>query len=211
MSTDSHKDAKAQAKAAKAYAKATRPWFKKKRFWALGLILIVALSSMFGGKDSKTDTATTTTAATTAAAAAPADVDAAKAEVSKAADSVKSELAKATEKTQEAAAPAEPALVVSANKLLDDLDSNALKASQTYKGKLVTVTGNLENIDASGKYFSIGRTDGEITITSVQVYINDDQKNTVANLNKGQKVTVTGHMKDVGEILGYSLDADSIK
>ena len=60
---DTHKEAKAQAKAAKAYAKASRPWFKKKRVWLLGVIVLAAISSSMGGGDKSSDSSSSETAA----------------------------------------------------------------------------------------------------------------------------------------------------
>jgi hypothetical protein len=52
---NSHKDAKAQAKAAKAHAKAMRPWYKKKRFILplilLVLVIAIAAASSGGSED----------------------------------------------------------------------------------------------------------------------------------------------------------------
>ncbi len=87
--TETHKDAKAQAKAAKAYAKATRPWFKKKRFWALGLLVLLVIASQLGSdkNESKPTTSTADTKAATAEkpAAEVKNVEAAKEEAQKAA------------------------------------------------------------------------------------------------------------------------------
>lgn len=60
MSTDKnqdpHRNAVADAKAAKAYAKATRPWYKKKRWWAVGLVLVIAMATAVGGGGDDGDT-----------------------------------------------------------------------------------------------------------------------------------------------------------
>jgi hypothetical protein len=103
---------------------------------------------------------------------------------------------------------AEPAIEVTAKTLIDDLEENALSAKTKYDGKTVIVTGELSNIDASGDYFSI--TGGEFTFTSVRIDIDEDLVATVSAFKKGQMVTVTGTVTDVGEILGYSIDAISI-
>lgn len=103
----------------------------------------------------------------------------------------------------------EVAIVVTAQKMIEDLEANALAASTTYEGKRVTVTGKVGNIDASGDYFSIEGTD-EFSFTNVQIFINDDQVSTVSGYTAGQEVTVTGTVTEVGEILGYSIDAESL-
>ena len=93
--------------------------------------------------------------------------------------------------------------------LISDLKSNALKANQTYKGKYLQVTGYVSNIDAQGNYFSIKGTD-EWDFTNIQIFINKDQATQVANFEKGQAVTVKVMVKDVGELLGYSMDLKEI-
>jgi hypothetical protein len=115
--------------------------------------------------------------------------------------------APAVKQEQPKAAP----IVVTADKLMEDLKGNALNASNTYKGKYVEVTGKLSNIDSNGKYFDIAPMNDQFAIIGVQCYITEDQKVAVAKLSKDQKVTVTGTMTDVGEVLGYSLKVESIK
>lgn len=95
--------------------------------------------------------------------------------------------------------------------MMSDLDSNAMGASDKYKGKYLEITGNLSNIDASGKYISL-TADGDFEIIGVQCNIkNDEQKSKVASLAKGDKVTLKGKCTDVGEVLGYSFDIDEIE
>lgn len=112
--------------------------------------------------------------------------------------------------TKEEAAPIEYT-AVSVNDMMSDLDSNAMGASDKYKGKYLEITGNLSNIDASGKYISL-TADGDFEIIGVQCNIkNDEQKSKVASLTKGDTVTLKGKCTDVGEVLGYSLDIDEIE
>ena len=86
---------------------------------------------------------------------------------------------------------------------MSQLDSNAMGASDKYKGKYLEITGKLSNIDAAGKY---------IDLIGVQCYIkNDDQKSKIASMSKGDTVTLKGKCTDVGEVLGYSLDIEEIE
>lgn len=102
-------------------------------------------------------------------------------------------------------------IVVTKQELSDALDANALKASDTYKGKYVEVSGYLGNIDSDGKYIDITAGDGDFTFTNVQCYIkNDDQKAIIMEMNSGDPLTIRGKCKDVGEILGYSIDIEEI-
>ena len=103
----------------------------------------------------------------------------------------------------------EPAIEVTAEQLLSELEANALSAKNTWKDKRVVITGTLDNIDASGDYFSL-RGNNEFSFINVQVFIDDSFIETVSAFEKGQSVTVTGVVSDVGEILGYSVKAQSI-
>ena len=178
--TEAPRNIKAQEKADKAYAKANRPWYKKKRFWLLGIIALIAIFALMSGGDDETTT------------------DAAPASSS-------------LETTAAADGPAaESAMVVTAQQMLDDLEANPLAASTTYKDKLITVTGKLDNIDASGDYFSLTGTDEFAFITGVTIDIEEDQQATVSSFTMGQDVTVTGTVTDVGEIIGFRMDAESM-
>ena len=100
---------------------------------------------------------------------------------------------------------------VSVSQMMNDLETNAMNASDTYKDQYLEITGRLSNIDSSGKYISLLPEDEEFAIIGVQCYIqNDEQKTAVSSLSTGQTVTVRGKCTDVGEVLGYSLDIDSI-
>lgn len=100
---------------------------------------------------------------------------------------------------------------VSVNDMMSDLDSNAMGASDKYKGKYLEITGKLNNIDAAGKYIDL-MADGDFEIIGVQCYIkSDDQKAKIASMSKGDTVTLKGKCTDVGEVLGYSLDIEEIE
>lgn len=182
--SDAVKDAKARAKAEKAYKKASRPWYKKKRFWLLGLIalLIIIAVATSGGEDAETPTSSS---------------------------SGSNQEGSDSQEPEEAASQEAP-IEVTAQQLIDDLEGNALAASNEYKGKRVAVTGNVSTIDASGDYFSITGTD-EFTLTTVTINVDESFLDTVSNFSEGQEVTVTGEVTDVGEVLGYSIDAETIE
>lgn len=189
FSFDPNSDPKAAAKAAKAYAKASRPAYKKKRFIIPAAFVAVAIAANAGGGGDDTTTATTASNETQAEAAAPAaDAPAAPAEP----------------------APAEPAIVVSSQEMISTLEGNALAAKKTYEGKRVTVSGFVGNIDASGKYFSLDPEPDALILTGVQVQTGKDFQDQLASFSKNQAVTVTGKITNVGEVMGYSLEAETI-
>lgn len=98
-----------------------------------------------------------------------------------------------------------------ASQMLADLDSNALKAESTYNNQYIEVTGRLGTIDSSGDYISLLPEDDEWAIIGIQCYIKtDEQKEQVMELTSGDTITVRGKIKSVGEVMGYSLDIDSI-
>lgn len=92
--------------------------------------------------------------------------------------------------------------------LMNDLEKNAATASKNYKGKDVkVVNGIVSNIDADGKYFSIVPEGSQYSLKHMQCFIKDNKlKEQITKLQKGAPVVVYGHINDVGEIIGYSLD-----
>jgi hypothetical protein len=182
------KEAKAQAAAAKAYSKSQRRWFAKhKILTALGvfilLAIVISVASGGGGGD---DTVTADNGSSDSADAPAADAP-------------------------EEPAPAEPAIVVSAQEMISVLEANALNAKNTYEGKRVTVSGFVGNIDASGDYFALDPEPDAFILTGVQVQTSEEFQDQVASFSEGQAVTVTGTVTGVGEIMGYSLEAETIE
>lgn len=99
---------------------------------------------------------------------------------------------------------------VSVNDMVAALNENAAAASDTYKEKYLEVTGKLSNIDSNGDYISLD-SDAEFSLINVQCFTkNEEQLEIVKTLKKGDMVTVKGKCTDVGEVLGFSLDIDSI-
>ena len=86
------------------------------------------------------------------------------------------------------------------------LKDNALKASDSYKGKYLEITGKLSNIDSSGKYISLSN-DEILDVYGVQCYIkSDEQKQKVMDMKIDEHYTIRVKIKDVGEVMGYSAD-----
>ena len=120
----------------------------------------------------------------------------------------------ASEKAVETEAPTEAQIEYTAyttDEMIDDLEANAMNATDKYKGKYIQVTGKLSNIDAQGSYISLSKGDNDFTIVNVQCFIKtDEQKEAIKTMNKGDSITLKGKCTDVGEILGYTLNIDSI-
>lgn len=98
------------------------------------------------------------------------------------------------------------------NEMMDDLSNNPLSASDKYKGQYIEITGRLGNIDSSGKYITL-YSDDEWAIVGVHCTLqknNEEQRQAVSSMSMDSQVTLRGKCKDVGEVLGYTLDIDSI-
>ena len=97
---------------------------------------------------------------------------------------------------------------VSVNTLIKDLEENAMKAQKNYKDKYLEITGRINNIDSDGKYFSLS-SDDEFSLYSIQIFVNEKNKDEIVNLKKDENITVKVKVKDVGEVIGYSADLKS--
>lgn len=161
-----------------------KPIYKKWWFWLIIVILIGAIGSASGkGKTDPNNTAST---------------------------NVESN-AEAGQNTVEATTEPVSYTVCDAATLIKELEGNALRASDTYKGKYVQIQGKLSNIDSSGKYISIEPNNDDFVITNIQCFVtNDAQKTVIAGLNIDDVITIKGQITDVGELMGYSLDIDEI-
>ena len=148
-----------------------------KRWWFIAIIVIIVLAAIGGSGSSDSSGSTSSTA---------------------------------TSKTAVSSSSSEAAIEYTAytvTELSEDLDSNALKAADKYKGQYVELTGRLSVIDSNGKYISIVDSTDDWAITGVQCYIkNDEQKQVVMDMSIGDEIVVKGKITDVGEVLGYFLD-----
>lgn len=165
-----------------------KPIFKKWWFWVIIIIVVVALASGGSGDSEKKENSS----------------------------SVSNTSANVTEKQETKVEEKKEEVVVNYTsvtvaQMMDDLEANALKAQSNYKDQYLEITGKLSNIDASGKYISLVSAEEDFAFIGVQCYIKgDSQKNQVMNMSEGDTVTLRGKCTDVGEVLGYSLDIDSI-
>ena len=100
---------------------------------------------------------------------------------------------------------------VTVDELTAALDSNPLKAKQTYQDAHIRLTGVLNNIDSSGNYFNVNNGD-QYSFDSVYCSILDDATlDKVASSSIGDTLVVCGTVTDVGEVLGYYVDVDYIE
>ena len=65
-------------------------------------------------------------------------------------------------------------------------------------------------IDSQMSYISISS--GEFDLTNIQCYIqNEDQEEKILEMEQGDEITVKGKCTDVGEVLGYTIDMESVE
>ena len=102
--------------------------------------------------------------------------------------------------------------VVDLKTMLDELDANALKAERDYQNAYIEFTGDISVIDSDGDYIAVCESGNRFTFKNITCYIkNDAQLDVVLTKSVGDTVTVKGKIKSIGEVLGYTLDIDSIQ
>lgn len=97
--------------------------------------------------------------------------------------------------------------------LFDAVDKNAAKAQSDFKSQYVEIEGYLSTIDSDGKYISVGAdpNDYDYLLRSVHCDIkSEEQLQIIMNMSSGDPIVVRGKITDVGEVLGYYLNIDSI-
>ena len=96
---------------------------------------------------------------------------------------------------------------VTKDALDEALESNAAAAKDTYQGAYVEVSAKLSVIDSDMKYISLTSSTNDWDIIAVHCQVkNDEQREIIKTLTKGQELTVRGKITQVGETLGYTLD-----
>lgn len=160
-----------------------KPIYKRVWFWILAVILVLGIGGAAGGSGGGDTGSTADSSAGTQAEQPVAETEEEKIEYTE----------------------------VTTDELSDALEANAMNASDTYKGNYYAVTGRLSNIDASGKYISLVDINDQLSFNVIQCFIkSDDQLEKVKGMAVDDTVTVRGKITDVGELLGYQLNIDSI-
>jgi len=97
-------------------------------------------------------------------------------------------------KSAPAPKPVVEAIKVTAADLAAVYESNEVKADQTYKGKMVEVTGTVDNIGVSiGQTYVVLSNGKEYSIVGVQCFFKSESEIAkVAELKKGDSVTIQG-------------------
>ena len=162
-------------------AKNKKPIYKRVWFWVLAVLLVLGIAGSAGGSGGSDSSSTPPSNNSTA---------------------------EATEAEEETIEYQD----VSIETLFDELENNAINASDTYKGQYLSVSGILGTIDSGGSYIALESNNDNYIFQSVTCYIKgDEQLEKIKTLSKGDSITVKGKVTDVGEVLGYYMDIDSIE
>lgn len=104
-------------------------------------------------------------------------------------------------------------LTVSIATMVDDLKTNAMVATDKYKGKNVKIVdGIVSTIESDGDYISVRNSGSHFSLIDVMCYPKDNNiRKQFRNIQKGERITVYGKIRSVGEIRGYVLDLDKIE
>ena len=164
-----------------------KPIYKRTWFIMLAVIIVLGIiSSAFGGGNKETESSGSSNNGSVSAVSSQ----------------------KTEEQTSEQEITYTPYTV---SQLMSDLDTNALGASEKYKGQYVELTGKLNAIDSDGKYIDIVSGDDEFEFIGVTCYIkSDEQKAVIMSASTGDTLVVKGKITDVGDVLGYYLNIDEI-
>ena len=71
--------------------------------------------------------------------------------------------------------------------------------------KNIWLVGTVSNIDSDGKYFSL-RGNDDFSLINVQIYVDEEQRDGLMNIEKGSTIGVAVKITDVGEVIGYSAE-----
>lgn len=96
-----------------------------------------------------------------------------------------------------------PAVEISASQLYKDYESNGVAADQKYKGKVLRVSGVVNNIDRDIMDKIYVTLKGDQYFGDVQCFFAEDHVNMAAQLSKGQRITVKG--KCEGKLMNVML------
>jgi len=99
----------------------------------------------------------------------------------------------ASQQQAKQAPPAEQVVTVSPEQIAKDYKANEVAADNKYKGKLVQVSGEVDKIgkDITDTMYVVIKGDSS-NFTDVQCFFNKDKADQLAQLQKGQSLTIKG-------------------
>jgi hypothetical protein len=108
--------------------------------------------------------------------------------------------------------PAGEKIVLTVDDLVISMNEEGPQTTtDTYKGQYVELTGTLAGLDSQGNYVRLTPLNDLDIKTKVCGRISEEQFAYVQTLNKGDTLTVTGTITNVGHILGIFLDVEDIQ
>ena len=158
--------------------KTKKPICKKWWFWLIIVVVILAIIGAAAGGNKKSEGSGSTTSSTASTQSTP----------------------------QEESTPEETAIEVTAVDLIAAYDENEVSADNEYKDKTLKITGTVSDIGvdvANRSYIMLKDENDPYAILGVQCYFEDDQKDAIAQLKKGDAVTVTGTCE--GKVVSVSI------
>ena len=97
---------------------------------------------------------------------------------------------------------------ITVDTLEKELEKNAAAAKDKYNGKYLEVTGKIGTIDSDLAYISLDSTSKKYDLNGLHCTLkNETIRNAIKKSSSGKKITIRGKVTDVGEVLGYYLDA----
>ena len=115
-------------------------------------------------------------------------------------------------KTDNSSSSKKEYLKVNIQDMLDELDENALRAETKYQNLYIEITGKISNIDSDGSYISVEDVNaGPWNFDTIMCFIkNKSQREFIMEKSVGDIVTIKGKVFSIGEVIGYSVNIDSI-
>lgn len=168
-------------------AKLTLPIYKKWWFWVIVVLGVIIIASATGGEDGNSEV--------------PSEI------VTTSPDDKKTDASNKQPSSSQITYE-----IVDLQKMIDDLNQNAMKAESTYQNKYVQITAKIYSFDSDGAYITVEPVGAdEWNFDTVMCYIqNNQQKTQLMEKSKGDIVTIKGRISSIGEVLGYSLKIDEI-
>lgn len=96
------------------------------------------------------------------------------------------------ESTESEISTVQPSITVSAEKLYSDYEDNGVAADGKYKGKVIRVTGVVNNIDRDIMDNIYVTLKGDQYFGDIQCFFSESYVGIASQLSKGQRITVKG-------------------
>lgn len=94
------------------------------------------------------------------------------------------------------------------SKLIDDLESNAYRAKENYKGAYVEITGRVSSVDSNGKEIILDPTNNSYSLYFINCELDSDQKDIAYSISEGDIITLRGKITYVFDLY-YEFDVHS--